>query len=163
MKTISLSVLLALAIAGIGLAQQESGWNDTRWGMTVEQVKHLYPSAQSFEQPNNHNQGLVLNGFKISNENYDLRFFFDEKGTLSEVDLDLVTPRSQLAISEITASSLRAKLTEKYGQPDFVERGDFQSWKWNKPQLNIALDYVPMFNKVSVSYSKPNPDDLSKL
>lgn len=131
--------------------QDISGWNNTQWGMTYEQVRELYPVGALQTNTNvgtafaNH---ASLQGYQLGNSRYTLEFHFSRNNELQSVILRW-DQRGETPIRELLSA-----LTARYGQARDVSVRQLD-WgrEWNLPSTRIFLGSpMSVDNGVTLAY-----------
>jgi hypothetical protein len=146
----SLAILLALIIT-LGALQASPLWNDTHTGMSIEEVKKVFPAAISPEAPSELH-GKILEGLRISkvtylDEEFTVRFYFD-KGALHQVTLELQKKRehpSMVKRAERVATDLSKRLGEPKSKKETkdVTGARFEAI-WNTPEQKVSVLVISM-------------------
>src|SRR5438105_3621854 len=148
---------------------QPAGWANTRWGMTEQQIRELYPQAQPVPQKPNitsEQARLRVDKFQLDDKQFTLQFFFDSGGGLHEINL---MQRANNTIDCITLSTscdrLEELLNQKYGAPSLREPQEQIKRRhvvWNKPNMIVSFSYLESRTRVDVdcaifiTYKRPN-------
>jgi hypothetical protein len=154
--------------------RQSAGWANTRWGMTEQQIRELYPEARAVQQNLNikgEQARLRVDKFQLDGKQFLLQFFFDSAGGLHEVNL---LQRADDVIDCIPMSStcdrLEELLNQKYGKPSLrtAHQGvEERRVVWNTPDMIVSLDYFPVGVakecSLFVTYKRPGSDALDHL
>lgn len=147
-KVVMIIVLIAL---GSVLFATEL-WNGATSGMTIEQVKRLFPNADPS------NPKYKVTGTNLRNEanlsyidigggrRADIRFFFDN-GKLHTVRMELST-ESMKDTKDV--DTIRLQLTQKYGtitdkKSEFSSVDSEYHYFWLKDGLKVELTYITAF------------------
>lgn len=113
-----------------------NGWDKTRWGMPVTEVKNLYADSGIKESDRN-DQILVIESIKINNRNYSATFIF-RSGKLSEVSLVM---KEAMAEDYQEAVNL---ISKKYGK---TANSDKMTTVWSFPKTVITCKYSDFLGK----------------
>jgi len=153
-------------------AHQQAGWTNTRWGMTEQQVRDLYPQAlteQQNQNPKGYQASLTVDKFQLDGQPLTLRFFFDSAGGLHEVHLyQYIKNKIDCISMRSTRDHLEELLNQKYGKPSTVrtEQQD-RHIVWNATDVIVSLDYLNMelvnSCELSINYKRPESDTLDHL
>jgi hypothetical protein len=111
--------------------QDIQGWNGTRWGMSVNEVRAIFPGIQAGEPSATGNPRFVLSNFAVNGLTYKVSFVFDKSGLMA-VNLSQEGSRAVLS-----ASMLLQDLQEKYGRP--AAKNSLGTIKWILPSTEISL------------------------
>lgn len=118
-------------------AQDIQGWNNTRWGMSYEDVKVLYPSIDIIQSTEANGYGskyshyATLNSFLLGNSYYQANFFFTSNRLES-----IVFHWDEIGSSPLT--DLISSLSGRYGQPIHSTQATTQ-WIWHMPTTKITI------------------------
>lgn len=107
------------------------GWNGTKWGMSVDEVKKLFPGIQPSSPTTTGDSRYVLKDFNVKRTNYDVSFVFGSKG-LRVVNLDQKGKNVELSFRVLLQD-----LQEKYGRP--ASQNSIGEIKWILPSTEISL------------------------
>ena len=155
--------LLGLLLATSLHAQ--SLWPDTRAGMSLEEVKKLFPEARTPEDPGElpaaHGTELLrLDETVIADHKFTVRFFFNE-GRLVHVDL---FESGEFAMKEF--DKFRDLLRQKYGLEYSTTSSTTMMLEWHVIQTVIRLQWTPVARgiaTISISYDAPIPKETERL
>lgn len=142
-----LSVFALTAPARPALAQ--TLWQNTRVGMSVAEVKGLFPNAEPGNRERLYTGAadeLRIRDYEIAGEPFGIDFYFAED-KLQEVVLQAQHVKSRDRRSNLdTYGKLVDLLTEKYGRPNGCQTARnitwFQGCEWNGPHSKIDIVYV---------------------
>ncbi|MBE9182422.1 hypothetical protein IQ268_28135 [Oculatella sp. LEGE 06141] len=147
----------AFALPHLVVAQQTqdiSGWNNTQWGMTYEEIRALYPVG--ILQPNHGTSDFanhtLFDGFALGESRYRVEFHFGRSGTLESAILRW--DQSGASPSQELLNALIAK----YGQPgdNSIPSVGMARKVWNLPSTKISLIIVnrPDGQSVNLAYRR---------
>lgn len=153
---------------------QPAGWANTRWGMTEQQIRELYPQAEPVRQKPNitsEQARLRVDNFQLDEKQFTLQFFFDSAGGLHELNL---MQRADNTIDCINLSTscdrLEELLNQKYGAPSLrkpQEQIERRHVVWNKPNMIVSFSYLesrtPVHCAIFITYKRPNSEALDHL
>ena len=165
MRKIIIICLIFLGIANFTAAQ--TFWENTRYGMTIEQVQALFPSAAIPENPREHplygdierlrditkitiNASGPTYNFDVEYE-FEVAFYFSTRG-LTQVVLTLL---HAWADALYVFDDLSKTLTERHGRPE-VSRRDTGRWEdgWISGSTLITLRWEePIRRDISTGLS----------
>jgi hypothetical protein len=158
LKFVNLCVLAVLLLGVGGAVFSQTLWQGTTYGMTMEQVKELFPSAIQEKKGK-----MVLKNHTVAEEPFDVSFLFnveldDELNLLYklyEVTLDL---KKTGYAGETARKKLYSTLYLKYGQhTEKIEGTMMLRYKWITEETDItflvdAPDYHNL--RLSIKYGK---------
>jgi len=134
-------------------------WQNANYGMTLEQIKNIYPKAIPVTKDNSGPDGskelLKINDVKISDESFSVSFFFKDN-KLTRVYLNLNTSYNKAAGDRVF-NALNRSLTAKYGQPintkdDKGTTFSTKSISWLSDGVDIFLSAIFIGDKTSTLY-----------
>jgi hypothetical protein len=116
-------------------------WQTTEKGMSVDQVKKLFPNVVVPSKPTAYRGGaaqerLRLEYQKIARESFDVSFIFDKDG-LEQVNLEY-----KGRVSKVIFEKMEETLTVKYGSPISTKKTDMvgvTERTWISDKTNIVL------------------------
>lgn len=159
-----------IAVCSLGLLLANSLraqylWPDTRAGMTLEEVKKLFPDAHApddpGELPGHHGKELLtLDETVIADHRFKVRFFFNEE-RLVHVDL---FESGEFAMKEF--EKFRDILRKKYGLEYSTTSSQSIRLEWRVLQTIIRLQWTPVAGDIatiSISYDAPIPKETERL
>ena len=175
LRDASLTMCLAISLLYIPAFanSQELLWDDARTGMTVDEVRNLYPNAVLLEKPGMFNNGmkelLNIEGLQISNIPLTIRFLFLDK-QLRRVMLTVDT-ESDYSEFDTYVDRLSGLLRVKYGVPfedtdkiDHTTRTVSHSWKPNERNITLSGFYIDrVISLISIIYHYELEKELNKL
>ena len=122
------SVFLFVDLA-FSQALDPGGWGKAKWGMTVQQIKVVYPDAKW------NNNGLVLRDFLIDGMHFDVEF--ESPGPAGLMAVDLQPTGEKHTRAKVYSKKFLQKLTDEYGPP---------SWgKLKEPDGGITREVIWIF------------------
>lgn len=113
-----------------------NGWDKTKWGMPVTEVKNLYADS-GIKEADRNDQILVIESMKINGRNYSATFIF-RSGKLSEVSLVM---KEAMAEDYQEAVNL---ISKKYGK---TANSDKMTTVWSFPKTVITCKYSDFLGK----------------
>ncbi len=130
-----------------------SGWRNTRWGMSMEQVKSMYPFTNGVEGAPDDLRMVGKTNIVIDGHRYRVRFVF-----LNSYGLESVNFASDL--SEVDSYRVRQSVADelqaRYGQPDkkreWTTPSPYLSMKWYLPSTVIRYDGIQ--EQITFGYSR---------
>lgn len=150
MKT--LSILLSLFVLYHCTLHADSGWQNTTWGMALDEVHQAYPKAVKKDPPGEYIQKgsdyispLRLSEYDLIGKVFFVDFLFDADHKLAGTALGLpATGDLQKGSLEIEYENLRDLLIQKYGKPVNTERRNdgSETTVWNTESTEIRLNYI---------------------
>jgi hypothetical protein len=111
--------------------QDIQGWNRTRWGMSVDEVRKLFPGIESSTPSTTGDSRYVLKNVSLNRAVFDISFVFGANG-LKVVNLD-----QKGKDVELNFRMLLQDLQEKYGRP--ASQNSIGAIKWILPSTEITL------------------------
>ena len=165
------TLLLVLSAVVTCNATSKGGWAKTRWGMTVEQVALLYPTAvPSDKQMKDMKFGpekvpkLHIGSYSIDGSSYEVEFFFDSTGGLSEIFA------GRQCNDEKESATAGRKLTEhltlKYGAPKPGKQDSEKYWMTLETVVHLTYTTSPAIrglSMVTIEYYNPTSTTLDRL
>ena len=159
MRTLSLALQLALIVflrstlAADDDPRNISGYDNTVWGMTEDEVLQAEPLAQRLDPPVKTTAGgiraVTLKDIRIASDPFTAQFIFDFKDRkLMQVTLESPKP----LLSSRIFSDIEKLLTEKYGSPTYKQQGKNVSWKLTKTTIELMFVNLPGWVQVFVIY-----------
>lgn len=153
-------IFLALYVFS-SLAFSQTLWQKTTFGMSVQQVKKLYPNAVDVipnaanSYPNGSEPLLKLDNFNLINRDFEVKFaFINQK--LNQV---------VLTCHDLTKSdkdNLYEALVSKYGQPITINKDSvINKFNWASGKTNIYLMVIRDF--VQLGYEVRVGKEVDKL
>jgi hypothetical protein len=136
-------------------------WQNTEYGMSIEQIQDLFPSSFVPNNPGWYSDGSIeylrLNNYEIVNEKFTISFIF-KNNKLNQVTLTCQNMTTKI-IGELLFDNLVEVLTIRYGTPFIIKKDDNtvgSMWRyvWLSGRTNInlnftsILDNTPMLNIV---------------
>lgn len=107
------------------------GWQDTRWGMSPDELKKLYGDKITAKSQDNGKEILTLAKYELFGTDFDVSFFWKDGVKLSRVVVGIFKPETDLShVASKLVSSLRFKygegkiLEQKYTEPSFLTIGN---------------------------------------
>ncbi|MDR1211805.1 MAG: hypothetical protein LBK40_06195 [Spirochaetaceae bacterium] len=155
MKKFTLIICFFVALAFIMTACSDKAnltsspilWKDIKSGMSFDEVKAMYPTAELVKEADDTNkvEVLLFDGVIIQKENFLVQFVFEDKKIIG-VSL---YPKNEFKgnIADELFDNLEEELSQKYGSP--VEENsdrinllyDFKRFVWNTQGVIIELYY----------------------
>jgi hypothetical protein len=134
-------------------------WPGTFAGMTVEDVKRVFPDAHAPEAENvlpagRGTQMLELSEVSIAGQGFKVGFFF-KKGQLAVVTLGAA---GEIQVKDF--EKFRDILRTNYGHEYSMRNSEELQVKWKVAQTTILLTWTPMghgFATLSIAYEAPLP------
>jgi len=129
------------------------GWRNTKWGMSMEQVKSLYPFTDGIEGEPDELRRVGKTSIVIDGHQYRVRFVF-----LKSYGLESVNFASELAgeNSYRVRKSVADALQERYGQPDkrmeWATPSPYLDMKWYLP--NTVINFTGIQELITFGYSR---------
>jgi hypothetical protein len=149
--------LVSLILCCIGnSAFSQTLWQNTQCGMTVAQIKRLYPSAVPIINANrvmsHADEGLKCNNFiEIANEIFDVSFFFKAN---SLIQVKLTCKEAALKLwGRYVFDELNTALIVQYGRPYKYLKDEEYSKVWHSYFLSGRTQII-------LSYSTDQRSDL---
>ena len=124
-------------------------WNDVKSGMSMDEVKKLYPTSELIETEDEDDENidiLQFDGVVIQNNAFLVHFIFDNK-ELNAVSLS-TKEKLRAAVCEELLTGLKEEMILKYGNSvdENLNRLDFlydlEEYFWNDNDLTISLHYI---------------------
>lgn len=115
-KVVGIILLFAVMISSSALAEEFSLHNDTRFGMTIEEVINQEKAKGFGLKQSTKFDGLYGEGIIAGRSPSALRFFFDNEGDRGMVQCNYVF----LTTSESNFNNMNNQLVEKYGDPTYT-------------------------------------------
>lgn len=126
------------------------GWRNTRWGMSVEEVKALYPFEDGMEIEPGDPRQVGKTHIEVKGHRYDIRFVFLKSFGLESVNLAW-NPTTSNEVNPATA--IAEELQSKYGVPSELKENQFYTEaKWILPSTLIS--FYGSEELVSVGYKR---------
>jgi hypothetical protein len=157
MKIIYTPLLSLMLLASPSIAQDVLGWNDTRWGMTPEQVITATDGQAKTPTKLKKHQGLTgeleIEGLAVQGFTFHVLLWFRD-GKLDQVELEaqdvhhgMMEHRAKGARSGAYYDELRTLLADKYGPPvtDSREMSNGIHTNWSFPNTTISMQVTPGF------------------
>lgn len=123
----------------VALVPDLQGWRNTRWGMSVEEVKALYPFEDGMEIELGDPRQVGKTHIEIKGHRYKIRFVFLKSFGLESVNLAWNSTTS----NEVNpATAIAEELQSKYGVPSEVSSKDnhyYTEAKWILPSTTIRF------------------------
>ena len=160
-----ISGLLLGLLLPAGALHAQTLWPGTTAGMSLEEVRKLYPGAHDAEKARELPAGrgvelLDLAETEIAGRQFRVEFFFKEE-RLVHVSL--------FAIGEINEKEFerfRDLLRAKYNQEYSTTSSETIQIRWNAVQTVILLTWIPLGRENSsmeISYEAPIPKETDRL
>ena len=162
--------VLRMACLGFGLllagpVQAQLLWPGTAAGMTVEEVRKVFPEAHAPDNPLELPMGrgtelLALDGTVIANHPFKAGFFFKEERLVHVALQDT----GEIPMKEF--EKFRDLLRTKYGLEYSTESSDSLQIKWKAVQTVILLTWSPRGHGIvtlSITYEAPIPKETERL
>jgi hypothetical protein len=156
------AAVLSLAALAEGPADVK-GWGKVTWGMTLDQVRKLYPDAKPY-QPKSEMERKSL---EASDETaleipavalFGTKFEVNFVGHGPKKEIAFVEIYSRVSVTEKTFQELEKDLTLKHGEP--AHKGENGGWTervWTLPSTKVELWYHGTLEKeqpaIGFSYS----------
>jgi hypothetical protein len=129
------------------------GWRNTRWGMSMEQVKSMYPFTDGVEGAPDNLRMVGKTNIVIDDHTYRVRFVF-----LNSYGLESVNFASDL--SEVDSYRVRKtvadELQARYGKPDekseLFTPSPYVTMRWYLP--TTFINYIGTQNRINFGYSR---------
>ena len=166
-RQMAVVVLLLLPTVALG----QNLWGGTRAGMTLNQVRGLYPKMYELEQDAHRPPTFRLDGVDISGHQYKALFQFKD-AQLERVTLGL-TDKVDNGEGLVIGRELMNTLDVKYGTA--IEKRGWDNdqpyariceavWRAGRTDIELSLLLQPGFNAlVSVTYSAALAKEADKL
>jgi hypothetical protein len=162
MRNFIVACVLLVSLATQASAEDILGWQNTRWGMTVDQAAvALGNQGRRVEPPEKFKNHYAPLKTKIQISGYDLDVllqFSDQTKTLQQVLLKSSTGGLSLW------ATLRDLLTEKYGAP--IQIGKAREWRSKSTIIELDHLLIPgIIEQVSIRYypASQYKDEKQKL
>jgi hypothetical protein len=167
------SIFLAFLFLLTSSVGAQSLWNGTKYGMSVKQVKVIFPDAVSPLKPESMDccgkALLALNDFTLVDKQFSVSFFF-KADALQLVQLSLVKANNY-SNSKSVFDSLVEVLRSKYGKEIKYDDskssyGNIIQATWMSGRTNISLSLVSVGKDlayVNVSYGASVAKEADKL
>lgn len=138
---IALTIVLSAVILS---AVSVDGWDKTRWGMSVDEVKSLY-SDSGIRESDRNDQILVIESIRLNDKNYSVTFSF-KTGMLTGVSIVM---KEAMACDYNDAVY---SLSRKYGK---TANSDKMTTVWLFPKTVITCKYSDYAGKgmLIITYS----------
>lgn len=160
------------------------GWQELKWGMSIQQVQSQYPNAVSSKKESSGSstaddkKELTFSEYEIAGVLFNVRFLFDHDDKLHGTILS-VYPFAKSSL-ENEFNRLKDLMIDKYGPPtsidlpvDGVERTVY-AWKGSNTKCHLEHFVLrnrnpgmdPISSTIVISYSKdlsPENHDSNKL
>jgi hypothetical protein len=121
--------------------QDIQGWNNTRWGMTYEQVKTLYPSIGNLEiiatGRSEFSHYAIIESIQIEGFIYRIYFHFSGRQLESVTLYD----NSTESISYLSILSTVSSLTRKYGPSSLIPGDSITKRRWDLPTTKVTFGW----------------------
>lgn len=154
-----LLVASALALASLN-ASAGILWQKAESGMSVSNIKKLYPNAipvaQESSKQSNYKRLLEIPSYKIGNYDYKVGFTF--KGDeLHSVNISLMLDNPEPAYKEV-----KRLLNSKYGQPYNTQKGNISTTiNWKDKQADVTL--YSIMTLIQITYKDLADSEANKL
>lgn len=165
-----MKLLFRSAVWSVGLllansVQAQYLWPDTRAGMTLEEVKKLFPEGHAPDEPgelpaHHGTELLTLDEVEIAGHRFRVRFFFNQE-RLVHVDL---FESGEFTMKEF--EKFRDLLRKKYGLEYSTTSSQSIRLEWRIMQTIIRLQWTPVARgiaTISISYDAPIPKETDRL
>jgi hypothetical protein len=119
-----------------------NAWYKTSWGMSPDEVKKVMANNMEVLSDGT----LMLRGYDILGQQYDVAFGFDEKKVLTYVVLNCAGDNS-IDVGYGCFLQLIKALTNKYGQPNItkakqnIKNAEETIYEWFTKDTHISLKY----------------------
>ena len=157
-----LTLLVLLVSSAASAVGGESGYGNTSWGMTLEEVMSSEnKNLEKLRQPKvfRDSSALIVNrDITISNQSFEVLYLFgaNTKG-LVQVNVEAKEDRNH-GINLSTFSELKRLLTSKYGAPYYENKNSKAAWVAGGSEVSLNHIFIKdILNKVAVTY-KPRSD-----
>ena len=149
-----------LILLNVQVSYADELWKGTQYGMTVKQVKKIFPNAVTPQNQDAIYSGvelLRLDDVKISNESFVAKFFFsNEKLVQVTLTLDNVSDFYQ---GKLIFDSLVDSLRAKYGKELSLKSSEVltlleANWMSNKTNISLlCLEVNETRTTININYS----------
>jgi len=162
------AIAIAIGIGAILTANSaHADWQNTRWGMTISEVKELYPHAQEwvrFARPWNEvppkpppdidkkAPDKLSDSYESDGVQYNVEFSFS-KGRLFVVTLD---PKDLAQCAKV-----RAALVQRYGAP-LITTMTSSLWKVGADEVWLTDVQKPPFTETMCRITQQSPAELGR-
>lgn len=155
MRKLLLGGVLALMAVS---ASAEVLWQKAETGMTIQQVKTLFPNAVVDDRGGTYVGGskslLHIPNYAIGSNNFDVSFIFDNE------KLSLVRMQQISGSPRVGFDTMKTLLIQKYGKPmDYNESTN--SLVWVNEGVTIRLANI--FDKLVITYKVDTSKEANKL
>jgi hypothetical protein len=165
-----LALFMTLTVCGCTDSSTSTAWNNTTWGMKIDDLRRVVPETVKLKTPQTFIGGEARFGvenFILYGRPFTVYFIISESDGLKEVVLRPAKSESP----SMVFSELERLLTEKYGKPNVaqglpgIQSFQRRSILWNLKQMTITLNYLQSESVefTALSYSPPKKGDLNKL
>ena len=151
MKKIFAYLFVVIFLNAAYFANAQVLWQNTKYGMTVNEVKSLYPNSVTLNRPNlfiySGAKGLLeLNNIEIVSQMFKATFYFSANNNkLEQVTLEC-TDKITEHKGKLIYNSLLEVLISKYGNP--ITKGKnlvlISSATWLSGDTNISLNLLEL-------------------
>ncbi|MFS7385176.1 hypothetical protein [Rahnella sp. Larv3_ips] len=145
------AMLLCLPV--LAIAQSESGYGKTTWGMTPSQVVAAQGERARLIKPEKYKGSwgkVSINPVNIGASDYKVVFLFDDNDHLIQTNVSSLEQKNA-GIIEDQFQNLRKLLTQKYGQPQFD--GETVTWKTAVTTIELSKMVITgIVAQVSIRY-----------
>lgn len=160
MRKMWLFLFSLLILLNVQVSYADELWKGTQYGMTVKQVKKIFPNAVTPQNQDAIYSGvelLRLDDVKISNESFVAKFFFsNEKLVQVTLTLDNVSDFYQ---GKLIFDSLVDSLRAKYGKELSLKSSEVltlleANWMSNKTNISLlCLEVNETRTTININYS----------
>lgn len=153
MKKIILVMLLL--IMPITSFSTESGYGNTTWGMTPNEVLQAQNGSQKLLPPEKYSNSTAkvkIDNVNIGSGMYTVNFLFDNSDHLTQTNIT-GNEANNIGIINLRFNELNKLLTQKYGQPEF-QNNDLVNWKNSSTSIELRKMVIPgVTAKVMIRYT----------
>lgn len=125
--------------------QDIQGWNNTRWGMSYEEVRSIYPveNLRQMSQTSAFSHSASLEGYRLGRSYYKVMFYFNSN-QLESVVLEWWPHRFGDQNGESPLDDLLSGLRGRYGEPIDDSYDNINIWvrKWYLPSTTIQVNVL---------------------
>lgn len=134
-----------LATFAVGVRGAQASWNDTKWGMSVDQIRTLYPTATLQKDPASGTEYYEsTTPVQASGVTWTRIAFRFESGGLSEVILN----------APVSPNDMRDRLISQFGAP--IDRRGARVYFKNPSSGDTILLNGALSDLTIIQYQKPS-------
>lgn len=159
------AAVLLLTVASAGAHAQL--WQETRQGMTAEQVQALMPGVERRAVPSALPSGaqclLRLPGVQIAGADFTADFCF-LSGGLSAVQLSAKAPTADMeSVHKRVVEALRAKYGQEVSRGGMAGFSSHGTWVQGRTSIELSAFYIGASGHLYVTYSGATAANADKL